>query len=59
MYNSVNTKGKPIPKYSCKNEIKYFFLSRQFNWTRVGTIYQNQARYSLVSFLLSLIRIIL
>ena len=24
-------------------------LLKQYNWTRVGTLYQNQARYSLVS----------
>jgi gamma-aminobutyric acid type B receptor len=24
-------------------------LLREFNWTRVGTIYQNEPRYSLVS----------
>lgn len=25
-------------------------LLRHFNWTRVGTIYQNEPRYALVSF---------
>lgn len=27
-------------------------LLRHFNWTRVGTIYQNEPRYALVSFIL-------
>jgi hypothetical protein len=26
-----------------------FLICRQYNWSRVGTLYQNQAKYSLVS----------
>ena len=37
-----------VPSENEFNEPRLALL-KQYNWTRVGTLYQNQARYSLVS----------
>ena len=38
-----------VPSENQFNEPRLALL-REFNWTRLGTLYQNEAKYSLVSF---------